>query len=184
MMQRVSLGHSGGGLAYGYRVLREREKWGVIERGVRVIDETEARVIVRIFETFVAGKSLRAIAKELNELGIPSKNGRPWTESLIRGHGPRGSGILRNQIYIGRRIWNRQRFEKDPRTGRHVGRLNPPSEWVVVDVPELRIVPQDLWERAQARLEMTGRSKTEQGQREGKKPRGLGTRGRRRGERK
>jgi DNA-binding transcriptional LysR family regulator len=42
---------------------------------------------------------------------------------------------------------------KDPDTGRRVSRLNPAAEWVIQDVCELRIVDQDLWERAKARQE-------------------------------
>ena len=28
-----------------------------------------------------------------------------------------GTGILNNELYVGRLIWNRQRFVKDPETG-------------------------------------------------------------------
>src|SRR5436190_11128216 len=36
-------------------------------------------------------------------------------------------------------VWNRQRFLKDPDTGKRVARPNPPSEWITKDVPELRL---------------------------------------------
>ena len=48
-------------------------------------------------------------------------------------------------------MWNRQSFIKNPDNGRRVARLNPASEWIVKDVPELRIVDQELWERVKAR---------------------------------
>ena len=44
------------------------------------------------------------------------------------------------------------RYVKDPATGRRISRMNPKTQWVVEDVPELRIIDQDLWDRAQARL--------------------------------
>jgi site-specific DNA recombinase len=48
-------------------------------------------------------------------------------------------------------VWNRLRYIKDPATGRRVSRPNPPSTWITTDVPDLRIVPQDLWDRVKAR---------------------------------
>lgn len=59
--------------------------------------------------------------------------------------------MLNNELYIGRLVWNRQRYVKDPTTGRRVSRLNPASEWVITEVSELRIVPDDLWAAAKAR---------------------------------
>ena len=48
-------------------------------------------------------------------------------------------------------VWNRLRYIKDPETGKRVSRLNPESEWIVKDVPALRIVDQELWDKAKAR---------------------------------
>ena len=54
-------------------------------------------------------------------------------------------------MYIGRLIWNRQRYIKDPDTGRRVSSLNPRDAWVMHEAPELRIVPQGLWDQVRAR---------------------------------
>lgn len=35
---------------------------------------------------------------------------------------------------------------KDPSTGRRVSRMNPESEWIIKDVPDLRIIDDDLWQ--------------------------------------
>ncbi|MGE5515169.1 MAG: recombinase zinc beta ribbon domain-containing protein [Bacteroidota bacterium] len=48
-------------------------------------------------------------------------------------------------------MWNRQRFVKDPDTGRRQARPNPESEWIVQQVPELRIVDDALWQDVKAR---------------------------------
>jgi len=58
---------------------------------------------------------------------------------------------LNNELYIGRLIWNRLRYVKDPSTGKRVSRLNDQSGWVIHEAPELRIMPQDLWDLAKAR---------------------------------
>ena len=77
-----------------------------------------------------------------------------------RGHTTRGTGILNNQLYVGRLVWNRLRYVKDPRTGRRISRPNPPEQWVVTEVPELRIVRDDLWDRVKARQNEIASSKT------------------------
>ncbi len=63
----------------------------------------------------------------------------------------RGTGLVNNELYIGRLIWNRLRYIKDPSTGKRVSRLNPESEWIVKDVPDLRIVDDELWQSVRER---------------------------------
>lgn len=43
-------------------------------------------------------------------------------------------------------------FMKDPATGKRISRMNDRAAWVIEDVPHLRIVTQDLWDRVQHRL--------------------------------
>src|SRR5262249_15940962 len=43
-------------------------------------------------------------------------------------------------------------------TGKRISRLNEPDQWITQDVPELRIVPQDLWDRVKARQQMLKRN--------------------------
>jgi site-specific DNA recombinase len=148
---RIEAGKSGGGLCYGYIVDRRITANGQPVTGERTINETEAAVVVRIFRNYANGQSSRAIAWRLNRDGIPGPFGNAWGPSTIHGNPKRGNGILNNELYIGRLVWNRQRFIKDPETGRRVSRLNPESEWITRAVPELRIVDQELWERVKAR---------------------------------
>src|SRR6476659_5839735 len=143
---RVELGRSGGGLCYGYTIIENDE------RGGREILQAEAAVVRRIFADFAAGKSPRRIAAELNREGTPGPGGRPWGDTTIRGHALRGTGVLRNELYVGRLVWNRLRYTKDPSTGRRVSRINPCDDWVFRDVPELRILDDNLWNCAQTRL--------------------------------
>lgn len=75
-----------------------------------------------------------------------------WVPSTIRGQKKLAFGILRNPIYVGRPMWNRAQKMRDPDTGRRVWRLRPPDQWVSKDMPELRIISDDVWARAQHRL--------------------------------
>ena len=148
---RVDVGRSGGGNCYGYDVVHCAGAGGEIERGARRINPAQATIIVRIFEEFAAGRSPRAISFDLNAEGIPSPSGRGWGPSTIYGNATRGTGILNNELYIGRLIWNRLRFVKDPHTGRRNSRLNDTDSIIVKEVPELAIVPTALWEAVKKR---------------------------------
>jgi DNA invertase Pin-like site-specific DNA recombinase len=149
---RVEQGRSGGGLCYGYDVVREIDANGVPVRGGRKINEAEADVVRRIFKEFAAGLSPRAIAKRLNAENVPGPFDRAWGDTTIRGHATRLTGILRNPLYAGRLVWNRLRYVKDPQSGKRLSRVNPEDAWVFKDAPELRIVEADLWENANSRL--------------------------------
>jgi site-specific DNA recombinase len=159
---RVEQGRSAGGKAFGYQVAKEVDAEGDRVRGKRLIDADEAIIVRRIYSDFSTGSSPRAIATRLNQEGIAGPGGRPWQDTTIRGHGGRGTGILRNELYAGRLVWNRMRFLKDPATGKRVSRPNPPSEWIVEDVPELRIVDDALWEKVSDRLADIAASPTAQ----------------------
>ena len=148
---RVEDGKSGGGNSYGYDVVRKLAADGNPVRGDRTINAAEAAVIRRIFTEYAAGRSPKRIAMALNREGIKAPGGGDWGFSTINGNAKRGNGILNNEMYVGRLVWNRQRFIKDPDTGKRVSRMNPQSEWIVQEVPELRIIDQDLWDQAKAR---------------------------------
>jgi len=148
---RIRQGHSAGGLQYGYDIVREYDARGEAIRGKRKINQQQAEVVRTIFREFAAGKSSRTIAKELNECGVPGPGGRLWSDHTIHGNRRRGSGMINCELYIGRLIWNRQRFMKDPQSGKRQARLNPRKEWIIEDVPELRIIDEKLWDRAKAR---------------------------------
>ncbi|KAB2705929.1 recombinase family protein [Brucella intermedia] len=152
---RVEDGKSGGGLCYGYKVVKKLDSRGDPIRGDREIDEAEANIVRRILRDYVAGISPRVIAKTLNEEGVSGPEGRLWNDTTIHGHAKRGTGILNNELYIGRLIWNRLRYLKDPSTGKRVSRLNPESEWIVKGVPDLRIVDDALWQAVKARQAAT-----------------------------
>ncbi|PYR04278.1 MAG: resolvase, partial [Acidobacteria bacterium] len=147
---RVETGKSGGGLCYGYRVVRRLEN-GAVTTGEREINADEAAIVRRIFRDYAAGASPKHIAKTLNKEDIPGPQGALWSPSTIHGNPKRGIGILHNELYVGRLVWNRQRFLKDPDTGRRIARTNPQSEWITKDVPELRILDDELWQAVRER---------------------------------
>ena len=137
-----------GGSCYGYR----SEK---LDGGSKLqIDEEEAIVVRRIFSMSASGLSLKLMAKELNADGIPPPRGtkkktKPsWVYTAIR-------EMLRRDIYRGRVVWNKRKYKKRPGTNNRISVPRPESQWVVIERPELRIVPPDLWDRVQAKLKAT-----------------------------
>ena len=148
---RVEAGMSGGGISYGYDVVRRIGADGSLATGERAIDPAQAAIVRRIFEAFAGGLSPKAIALRLNGEGVPGPRGLLWRDTAIRGHRTRGTGILNNELYIGRLVWNRLRYVKDPATGKRVSRPNPEDAWTVTEVPELRIVTEALWESVKTR---------------------------------
>ncbi|MCC6912805.1 MAG: recombinase family protein [Rhodospirillaceae bacterium] len=158
----VDQGRVAGGLCYGYKVVPDLDARGNRVGGRREIDAGEAEIVRRIFRAYVGGFSAFEIVKQLNTDGVAPPGaarrrvdgaGPPrWNASTLLGNPKRRNGLLNNEMYVGRIVWNRQRFVKDPDTGRRQARPNPPSEWVTRAAPELRILEDDLWDAAQTRL--------------------------------
>jgi site-specific DNA recombinase len=155
----ISQKRSAAGIAYGYRKANRLDERGELIRGLREIDDDQAEVVRRIFTEYAAGFSPRQIAERLNADGVPAVQPRSgsnsfWRASTLYGDRKRKNGILQNQLYIGKLVFNRTRKMVDPRTRKALIRPNPESEWQVEDVPELQIVDLSLWEAAQDVLGM------------------------------
>ena len=147
MHGQVDRGFIASGKCYGYRIVRE-------EAGSRYeIDQEQAHWVRWIFEQAAAGRTYRAIVHELNARGVPSPRDSTWAVSAVFGSPVKGSGLLNNQLYAGRYIWNRSQWIKDPDTGRRKRTDRPRSEWRVVDMPDLRIVPEDTWLKVRRRMD-------------------------------
>jgi len=149
---RIEDGKSAGGLCSGSRVVKAISG-GSVTTGEREIEATESTIVERIFRDFVAGVSPKQIAKNLNREGIPGPFGGARSPSTIYGNAKRGTGILNNDLYVGRLVWNRLRYMKNPDTGKRVSRLNPETEWMRKEVPQLRILSDKLWAGAKHRQE-------------------------------
>ena len=159
---RVESGKAGGGLCYGYRVVKSLAG-GTLTTGEREIEPGEAAIVDRIFREYVAGIAPKAIAKRLNQDRIAGPFGGTWSPSTIHGNPKRGTGVLNNELYIGRLIWNRLRYVKNPDTGKRISRLNPKAEWITKEIPSLRIVSDELWNATKDRQSATRRTITRAG---------------------
>jgi len=157
LASKVESGKSAGGRAYGYRVPTAPN--GLPMTGELEIHPDEAQTVRRILSDYARGMSPAKIAAALNQEGVPAPNGKDrgdgnWRANTIHGNRHRGTGILNNELYVGRRIWNRQRFVRKPGSKQRISRLNPENEWKVLEVPHLRIVDEGIWRQVKARQAM------------------------------
>ena len=132
---RALEGKVAGGVGYGYTVGAP---------GERTIDPEQAIIVNRIYSMYADGVSPRMIAKVLNDEGVAGPKGKVWKDTTIRGQCDRGTGVLNNEAYIGRLVYGRTQYKKNPKTGKRVPRTQPEENWTVTEVPELRIVDDEL----------------------------------------
>ncbi|REJ86628.1 MAG: hypothetical protein DWQ34_27025 [Planctomycetota bacterium] len=117
-----------------------------------VIDEDRAPWVCKIFRWFVEERrSIRWIARKLNKLKAPkSKRSRHdrWYPNAV-------FAILRNPKYVGVWRWGVTRNVRDPETGdvRQVPRTPEEYERWTQEFPDLRIIDEDTYRRAQEILD-------------------------------
>jgi site-specific DNA recombinase len=157
LVRKARAGYVAGGSVYGYDnveatvpdVVTGKSKRLRIERR---INETEAAVIREIFEKAAAGWGTRRIAHDLNARAVsappPRRAGRPraWAPSTIY-------ALLTRSLYRGEVTWNRTRKRNAWGIKRQTGRAE--TEWVQLEVPAVRIVPEPLWQAVRERFRDT-----------------------------
>ncbi len=142
--------HIGAFALYGY-------KKDPNQKGHLIIDEEAAEIVREVFTLFAQGIGKTAIARLLNDRGIPNpteykrlkglrykqpkmKNSILWKYSAI-------SSMLTNEIYIGNMVQGKygsisyKTKQNKPR---------PKSEWYVVEGTHEPIIDRELWARVQA----------------------------------
>lgn len=113
--------------SFGYRV----------EEGRLVPHEEEAQLVRHIFDSFLTGKGLFPIAKELNALGVRTHRGNRFENRTVE-------YILRNPVYISKLRWN-----PTGRTRRDFFNEN----LIIADSDHEPLVSQETWDAAQRRLD-------------------------------
>ena len=104
------------------------------------INEEEAKVIRQMYRWYTEeGFGGAKIANMLNEHGIKTKRGNNWSQNSV-------CRILTNEIYTGK-IINGKEEVADFLTGQR--KEKDESEWLVTIRPELRIIEDEIFDRAQ-----------------------------------
>ena len=148
--RRVNGFHIGAFALYGYKKDPD-------QKGHLIIDEEAAAVVREVFTLFAQGYGKTAIARMLNDRGIPNpteykrlhglryqqpktKNSTLWKYFAI-------SDMLINEIYIGNMVQGKY-GSVSYKTKQNKPR--PKSEWYVVEGTHEPIIDRELWDRVQA----------------------------------
>ena len=111
------------------------------EKYILKVNEEEAKLVKEIFESYVyKGWGTTKIAWDLNDRGIRTKRDKAkWVQNgIVR--------MLKNPIYTGR-VTNKKSEVTDFITGTR--KDIPEDEWIVVERPEMRIISDELFNKAQ-----------------------------------
>ena len=108
-----------------------------VSEGKLIANDEEVELVRWIFRSFVDGKGLYPIARELNAMGIRTHRGNQFENRTVE-------YIIRNPVYIGKLRWN-----PTGRTRRDYKNENI----IVADGEHEPIIEQDLWDAAQVRLD-------------------------------
>jgi site-specific DNA recombinase len=142
------------GAPYGYRYIRKTDE----ALASYAVIEAEARVVQRVYEMYtVEGLSIGAIARRLNDEGIPTrKRCARWERSVVW-------AVLRNSAYRGVAYFGKTRIAPRSRVTRPLrlrggmskrnsaGHERPRDEWIEIPVPAL--VTEESFARAQELLQ-------------------------------
>jgi DNA invertase Pin-like site-specific DNA recombinase len=110
------------------------------------IEPDEADGVRLIFNLYLDGKGCQAVADTIHALGYRPRRGTKFSRSTI-------AKIIRNPVYIGKVVWNQFRFERPKNPGeKHVKRIKPADEWMVVDGLHEPIITHELFDKANERL--------------------------------
>ncbi|OZQ60558.1 resolvase [Paenibacillus sp. VTT E-133280] len=115
---------------YGYR----------LEEKILVIYEPEAKIVRQMYELYLnQGLGFFAIARQLNEQGIPSRHNKEWSIRSVK-------LLLTNPVYKGTFVWNRVDSSKKKRT------IKDDKDWIVIDACLPVIIDKNTWERVQIKM--------------------------------
>jgi len=130
---KVRAGHNMGTVSFGY------ESVAVNGHKELKINPAEANVVRYLFELAAQGYGVAKIAYKMN---VEHPGLRKWSAPGVR-------KLLSNEIYIGRTVFGRSRWEIKRRAKKKVP--VPRDEWQHLDRPDLVIVLDTLWRRVEAR---------------------------------
>jgi len=131
LIAKAKKGHATGPAPYGYCTIK-KEHHSVYE-----IEPDEAKVVLQAFRWSAEGLGDDRVRDRLAEL-----TGSSWRKNSVR-------RMLANPVYIGTLLYGKTATV--PKGGQAKRRERRAEPAVVLEMPELRIVDQDLWDRVAAR---------------------------------
>jgi DNA invertase Pin-like site-specific DNA recombinase len=118
------------------------------ENGELVIDPEQAKIVKRIYREYLEGKSCAAIAKGLENDGIPNGSGKKkwWDSNIMQ--------ILKNEKYMGDALLQKT-YTSDVLTKKRIKNDGVVPQYYVENNHEA-IIPKEIYHEVQAEMERRG----------------------------
>ena len=130
----------GSAAPYGY----DRVKISV-GKGYTLKPNKEASIVKYIFEQYLNCGGAGAVAAALDDMGIPTRNGKAWSRATV-------AGILKNPVYIGKIRWSYRKNVKQSRSGQIVTQRKANDNYILAEGMHDPIIGKDLFERVQKKM--------------------------------
>lgn len=114
-------------------------------RGYTLKPNGEADTVRYIFEKYINGSGASVIANSLDDMGIPTRSGKPWSKATI-------TDMLKNPVYTGKIRWSYRKDIKQSVNGQIVTVRKNNGDCILVDGLHEAIISDDGFEAAQVRL--------------------------------
>ena len=99
-----------------------------------VVDDVTAKVVKKIFTSYLRHKNLTKVASYLNKQQVCTARGKQWTHEQVK-------QIISNPVYLGQTVWGRRL--------RKLKRFNPPEKWIVIPKTHQQIISENTWKKTQ-----------------------------------
>ncbi len=107
-----------------------------------VVNESEAQYVKMMYQWFIDGASKREIKRKLDAMGVLTRSGKTWNQSVIR-------DILKNPTYIGLIPWKRKCEKTKLVDGKIVKSRVRIENYETYKGLHEAIIEQDVWDKAQ-----------------------------------
>jgi site-specific DNA recombinase len=134
--KKAKLGYALTQPPFGYSVRR------VGEHSEFAVVKDEALRVIKAFELAAQGFGNGKVAAKLNRAKVAGPGGRPWSKEQVR-------RVVANRIYAGVMVYGKWRSVASGGKA-NARELVPEAKWVVKEVPHLRVVSDQLWNRVRA----------------------------------
>ena len=114
-------------------------------KGYTLKPNSETDTVKYIFNRYIAGNGASVIANSLDDMGVPTRSGKPWSKATI-------TDILKNPVYIGKIRWSHRKDIKQSVNGQIVKVRRNNADCILVDGLHEAIISSNDFEAAQVRL--------------------------------
>lgn len=114
-------------------------------KGYTLNPNKEAAIVKFIFEQYLKCGGTGAVAAVLDDMGISSRTGRPWSRATV-------AGILKNPVYIGKIRWSYRKNVKQSCGGQIVTQRKSNENYILAEGLHEPIIDRELFDMAQKKM--------------------------------